>query len=88
MSCKYGQPCANNIDITGAWSKTAAVGECVFCERDRLKAELADLKSHCPSCGCVVDSMGRGHHSVADCVFMRLVQSELDTEHKEVFSKC
>lgn len=24
----------------------------------------------CPSCGCVVDKMGIGHHSAADCVFM------------------
>jgi hypothetical protein len=25
----------------------------------------------CPSCGCVVDENGRGHHSAADCVFVK-----------------
>lgn len=38
MSCPYNRVCANQVD--GA----AAVGECVYCERDRLKAEVAELE--------------------------------------------
>jgi hypothetical protein len=44
----------------------------------RLSALLASQGQgdsiRCPSCRCVVDEHGNGHHSVADCVFMRLAR--------------
>jgi hypothetical protein len=29
----------------------------------------------CPSCGCIVDKAGYGHHSAADCVFLERVEA-------------
>jgi len=42
-------------------------------ELSALEAEKPEEKMRCPSCRCVVDKTGAGHHSASDCVFMRFV---------------
>jgi UDP-N-acetylenolpyruvoylglucosamine reductase len=43
---------------------------------DEYEAHRAEKRrekeKHCPSCGCVVDKNGHGHHSAADCIFMHI----------------
>jgi hypothetical protein len=44
-----------------------------------FQARLASAREQggmtCPSCGCVVDKAGRGHHSAADCVFLKSAEA-------------
>jgi hypothetical protein len=43
---------------------------------DGIKQGRSGNQKECPSCRCVVDEKGHGHHSVADCIFMRMAAEE------------
>jgi hypothetical protein len=53
-----------------AEKQAKAIRDYGFSQRAQGRAEVAD---QCPSCHCVVDLKGHGHHSVSDCAFMRMV---------------
>lgn len=76
--------------------------ECRMPSQSEVDARIAALASErakregepmrCPSCGCVVDERGHGHHSAADCIFMHsypaqpneTVLSEADAKLKAI----
>jgi hypothetical protein len=74
-------------DFTPAEDVDEVVDEVAAEIESSFQARLASAREQggmtCPSCGCVVDKAGRGHHSAADCVFLKLAE-EAERELAEV----
>jgi hypothetical protein len=67
---KMSEPIPDMIDMMNEDSLRSHLRDVVK-ENTRLRAENAEAKSQCPSCRCGVDKNGDGHHSTADCIFMK-----------------